>query len=116
MTNSIAIVLAALIVGMFVLDATVLHLGLPVMLGRLVAQFIEWVSFWRRRLPGFKRDVGLCAACAAATGHAIANGAGSERPALRLQLKATPRGCFLFGGALLKGAPHRESQVVRGPV
>jgi len=47
MTNSIAIVLAALIVGMFVLDATVLHLGLPVMLGRLVAQFIEWVSFWR---------------------------------------------------------------------
>ena len=47
MTNSIALVLALMILGLFALDATVLHLGLAVQIGRLMTQFIEWVSFWR---------------------------------------------------------------------
>lgn len=47
MTNGIAIVLALLIAAAFVLDAALLHWGLPVRTGRAVAQLIEWLSFWR---------------------------------------------------------------------
>lgn len=47
MTNSIALVLALMILGLFALDATVLHLGLAVQIGKLFAQLVEWVSFWR---------------------------------------------------------------------
>ena len=47
MTNLIALVLAVLILGMFALDATVLHLDLPVLVGREMLRLIEWVSFWR---------------------------------------------------------------------
>lgn len=47
MTNGIALVLALMILGLFVLDATVLHLGLAVGIGRLFTQLVEWVSFWR---------------------------------------------------------------------
>lgn len=46
-TNLIALVLAVLILGMFALDATVLHLDLPVLVGREMLRLIEWVSFWR---------------------------------------------------------------------
>ncbi len=47
MTNKIALVLALLIVGLFVLDAMVLHWGLPLLFGRQMLHFVEWVSFWR---------------------------------------------------------------------
>ncbi|KGJ08754.1 hypothetical protein [Paracoccus sphaerophysae] len=47
MTNSIAFVLAALIVALLVLDATVLHWDIPIMVGREMLHLIEWVSFWR---------------------------------------------------------------------
>lgn len=47
MTNIIALVLAALIVGLFALDASVLHWNLPLTIGRMVAHLIEWLSFWR---------------------------------------------------------------------
>ncbi|WP_170310741.1 hypothetical protein [Paracoccus endophyticus] len=47
MTNGIAIVIAALVAGVFVLDAAVLHLDLPLLLGRQFAELVEWVSFWR---------------------------------------------------------------------
>ena len=47
MTNSIAFVLAALIVALLVLDATVLHWDIPIMAGREMLHLIEWVSFWR---------------------------------------------------------------------
>lgn len=47
MTNSIAFVLAALIVALLVLDATVLHWDIPIMVGREMLHLIEWLSFWR---------------------------------------------------------------------
>ena len=47
MTNTIAFVLAALILGLFALDAALLHWNLPVMVGREMLQLIEWLSFWR---------------------------------------------------------------------
>ena len=47
MTNSIAFVLAALIVALLVLDATVLHWDVPIIVGREMLHLIEWVSFWR---------------------------------------------------------------------
>ncbi|WP_169712119.1 hypothetical protein [Paracoccus contaminans] len=47
MTNAIALVIATMIVALFLLDAGVLHWGLPVLVGRSVAQLIEWLSFWR---------------------------------------------------------------------
>ena len=36
-----------LIAGVFVVDATVLHLDLPLNAARSFAQLVEWVSFWR---------------------------------------------------------------------
>lgn len=47
MTNSITAALVLLIIGIFVLDATVLHLNLPLVTARAFAEFVEWVSFWR---------------------------------------------------------------------
>lgn len=47
MTNMIAAVLALMILGLFALDALVLHWNLPLFLGRQMLVFIEWVSFWR---------------------------------------------------------------------
>ncbi|WP_167626653.1 hypothetical protein [Paracoccus luteus] len=47
MTNGIAIVLATLVAGVFLLDATVLHLGLPILIGKQFASLVEWASFWR---------------------------------------------------------------------
>ena len=47
MTNTIALVLALLILGVFALDLLVLHQGLPVLVGRHFADLVEWVSFWR---------------------------------------------------------------------
>lgn len=47
MTNGIALALATLIVALFVLDATVMHWDLPLLIGRLLLHLIEWVSFWR---------------------------------------------------------------------
>ena len=47
MTNAIALTLAAIILGVFALDALVLHQGLTLHVARLVAELIEWVSFWR---------------------------------------------------------------------
>ena len=47
MTNSIALVLALMVLGLFVLDATLLHWNLPLLVGRQMLGLIEWVSFWR---------------------------------------------------------------------
>lgn len=47
MTNQIAIALALMIAGLFLLDAFVLHMDLPVFLARQFVELIEWVSFWR---------------------------------------------------------------------
>lgn len=47
MTNTIAIVLLALIVGLLVLDAQVLHWGIPIAVGRAFVDFVEYLSFWR---------------------------------------------------------------------
>lgn len=47
MTNSIAIVLLALFLGFFVLDATMLHQGYALQLARVFVRFVEWLSFWR---------------------------------------------------------------------
>lgn len=47
MTNMIALVLALMVLGLFVLDAAVLHWNLPLLIGREMLAFIEWVSFWR---------------------------------------------------------------------
>ena len=47
MTNKIALVLALLITGLFVLDAAMLHWNLPLLVGRQMLHLVEWVSFWR---------------------------------------------------------------------
>lgn len=47
MTNLIAYTLFALIVAIFVADHFFLHLGLPLMVGKLVDHSIEYLSFWR---------------------------------------------------------------------
>ncbi|SDK64656.1 hypothetical protein [Paracoccus chinensis] len=47
MTNKIALVLALLILGLFVLDAAALHWNLPLLVGRQMLHLVEWVSFWR---------------------------------------------------------------------
>lgn len=47
MTNLVALVLAVLILGLFALDALMMHWGLPVRIGRAMVQIIEWISFWR---------------------------------------------------------------------
>jgi len=47
MTNNIALVLALMVLGLFVLDTAVLHWNLPVLVGRQMLSLIEWVSFWR---------------------------------------------------------------------
>jgi hypothetical protein len=47
MTNSIAIALLVLILGLFALDQSWLHWDLPLLAARSVDDFIEHVSFWR---------------------------------------------------------------------
>lgn len=47
MTNQIAIILLALIVAIFVADYFWLQLDLPVLVGKQIAAFIEYLSFWR---------------------------------------------------------------------
>ena len=47
MTNSITVALVVLIEAIFLLDATVLHMNLPLQAARGFAQFVEWLSFWR---------------------------------------------------------------------
>lgn len=47
MTNTIAIVLIALIAGVLLLDAQVLHWNLPLVVAREFVRLVEWLSFWR---------------------------------------------------------------------
>ena len=47
MTNKIALVLALLILGLLVLDTTMLHWNLPLLIGREMLGLVEWVSFSR---------------------------------------------------------------------
>lgn len=47
MTNAIAIALGLMIAALFVVDALFLGGTLPVLLGKVMAQFIEYLSFWR---------------------------------------------------------------------
>ena len=47
MTNKLAIILFALIVTLFIVDRTVIHLNLPLIAAKGLDNFIEYVSFWR---------------------------------------------------------------------
>lgn len=47
MTNAIAITLALLIAAIFAIDAMFFGASLPVFLGKRLAEFIEYLSFWR---------------------------------------------------------------------
>lgn len=47
MTNGIALVLALMVIGIFALDAMLLHWNLPLLVGRQMLSLIEWFSFWR---------------------------------------------------------------------
>ena len=47
MTNRISIVLVLLIIAIFAIDAIFLGGTLPVLLGKRVAELIEYLSFWR---------------------------------------------------------------------
>lgn len=47
MTNTIALTLFVLIAGIFVTDAVFWGSGLPVVVGKIIDQFIEFLSFWR---------------------------------------------------------------------
>lgn len=47
MTNQIAIALAALILGLLLLDHFWLHWGIPLYLGKQFADLVEYLSFWR---------------------------------------------------------------------
>lgn len=46
MTNAIALVLAALILGAFALDAFWLHWDLPLILGREFTALVDRLIFW----------------------------------------------------------------------
>ncbi|WP_050930882.1 hypothetical protein [Aestuariivita boseongensis] len=47
MTNSIAVVLGALILGAIIIDVTMYGTEHLLFLGRKFADFIEWLAFWR---------------------------------------------------------------------
>lgn len=47
MTNPIAIALILVIAAIFVADQLWLHLGLPLLVGKKLDAFIEYLSFWR---------------------------------------------------------------------
>jgi len=47
MTNTIALWLAALILGFLALDHFYLDWNAPVFLGRKLLDLIEWMAFWR---------------------------------------------------------------------
>ncbi|MBY0136686.1 hypothetical protein [Paracoccus yeei] len=47
MTNPIAIVLGLLILAALAADALFLHWNLPVVIGKRLAELIEYLSFWR---------------------------------------------------------------------
>ncbi len=47
MTNTLALVLIALVAGLLLLDAQWLHWNLPLMAGREFVRLVEWLSFWR---------------------------------------------------------------------
>jgi len=47
MTDKIAFFLAVLVISAFIFDAFFLTGGLPVFLGRKLAEASEWIAFWR---------------------------------------------------------------------
>jgi len=47
MDNGSALFLALAVVAVFVADATYFEWGLPVILGKLVADISNWIAFWR---------------------------------------------------------------------
>ncbi len=47
MTNRIALVLGLMILALFIADAIFLHWNLPVVMGKKIAELIEYLSFWR---------------------------------------------------------------------
>jgi hypothetical protein len=46
MTNRLALVLGALLVGFFLLDAYVLHLGAPLFLAGKIGDLMNYIAFW----------------------------------------------------------------------
>lgn len=47
MTNPIALALGLCIVGFFVLDLFVLHMGAGLLIAQKFMGLIEWIAFWR---------------------------------------------------------------------
>lgn len=47
MTNSIAVAILLAIAALLLLDAYVFHWDVPLLVGRVFVQFVEYVSFWR---------------------------------------------------------------------
>ncbi|WP_170166998.1 hypothetical protein [Paracoccus methylarcula] len=47
MNNQIAIILALLIVGLFVVDHFWLHMDLPLLVGKEFNRLVDYVVFWR---------------------------------------------------------------------
>lgn len=47
MTNQIALAILILIVGVFVVDHYWLNMNLPVLTGKALDEFIEYLAFWR---------------------------------------------------------------------
>lgn len=46
MTNRLALVLGGLVIGFFVLDALVLHLGAPLFLAGKIGDLMNYMAFW----------------------------------------------------------------------
>jgi hypothetical protein len=47
MTNQLAVILGALIVGFFLLDGLVLETGATLFFARKIADLAVWLAFWR---------------------------------------------------------------------
>ncbi|WP_457646943.1 hypothetical protein [Profundibacter sp.] len=47
MTNTLAVIFAVLIIGIFTADYFYFHWDLWLIIGRRLAQMIEYIAFWR---------------------------------------------------------------------
>ncbi|WP_176224410.1 hypothetical protein [Maritimibacter sp. HL-12] len=47
MTNKIALALGLLVIAVFAADALAGEGGLPVLLGKKLFEFLDWIAFWR---------------------------------------------------------------------
>jgi hypothetical protein len=47
MTNKIALALGLLVIAVFAADSLAGEGGLPVLLGKKLFEFLDWIAFWR---------------------------------------------------------------------